>query len=123
MQRWLAALLLTSLMIGQLSAVACPVAHHADPEETPVATLHTGHAGHSAAPIPTPESFGETPASTHHGQGTQCDMMVTCAGLMTLFSPGQGQALTDDGHLDLAAPADSHANPVFKTPTPPPKLA
>jgi hypothetical protein len=115
MRRWLAVLMFGSMSGAQLSALACPMSHHA---QAPV-SRQASHASHGSA------TDAATPASnTHgseHGNADQCIMALTCAA----FAPSEASAtavLPPERDLQQRLSAEAYANPDPPDLTPPPRL-
>ena len=120
MQRWLAVLLLASTVGAQFSAIACPLAHHSGQPEPVVPAHHSSHSHETA--FASASGLFEKPIQPHHGDATNCDMMASCSGLVTVFFTLQFMSLNSDPRVQLTPRDNTHAAVFLATPTPPPKL-
>jgi hypothetical protein len=121
MQRWLAVLVLGSMVSAQVSALACPAVHHSVAEPTREHDAqHRAHA--SAAPENAGAGLADTPTS-HHGDDDQCVMMLTCTALAAIRSTIQVSTRLDERSLQVRKPPRTYSNPSFTEPTPPPRIA
>ncbi len=123
MRRWFAVLMLWSMVSAQLSALACPAAHHTTSEE-PAEQAVGSHSMHAPAPQPDAEASGLNSAPvSQHGEENQCVMMLTCTAVATVRPSTQVTAGLDQHILRIRVPLNSYINPSLSAPTPPPKLA
>jgi len=117
MRRWLAVLILGFVMNAQVSALACPVAHHADTD-----ARGSAHPAHSAATSTSHEPVGTGPGAPH-GDDATCTMALSCAAVALIESMFVPFITWSEREIRVPVPAQPHAKPSLVGLTPPPRLA
>ena len=116
MRRWLAILVLGSLMNAQAATLACPMGHHAEAKSH----QHAPASGSQAALPPATGHLIDTPHS-HDGNDGQCLMATACTAVTLCQSAAIRLPVLPEIDLQPLASLNSLNTPYARCLTPPPK--
>ncbi len=133
MRRWLAFLMLSSLMSAQFSVLVCPIAHHTEPQSGTHVSAHAHHTASASAPTAdsSPRPLGLSPGSeplgasagSPHGDDTTCTMVLSCTTPALIGPTLPPFVVLPASDAQATVPTYPHANPYPASLTPPPRLA
>ena len=116
-RRWLALVMLGSLVSARLLVLVCPIKHHGESAAHAQSSGHTEH--HAPATVAETEDGQQ---SSPHGDETNCAMLLTCTA-PALIGPSLSLfTLLPEFDLRARVKTQPNADPLSATQTPPPRL-